>query len=430
MKEVFLFFAVLFIGFFVFAFITKKPYHAMSVYYAGMFIKRFILPGARVRESVIIQLLLMIICFCMAFIGYNTKTKKTPPIANIACMKTGILVVGVVVFLEAVNGYFSNYAIFSIIVDIYKVAEIFLFYFMFVYIWRTTEELERAVDLLAIEMCLFGFVEMFTTERGGVGLNMVMSLVPIIFALGFYTRKKRFWGLIICSLIIVLVSKTRTYLFGFILSILLIFFFSNGKRKVRIAITGCCILVVGVSIIASYARNTNNEIISTIVERLMELSGGFEEAGGYRIYEMRTAWAKFLESPFLGKGYGYLEYVYIETQGRFWWGDFMHNAYLEVLAKTGILGLFLYGGSLIGYCKRQYQEVRRSRKETSKETGFLIGGLAGTFCWLFIYFAAPLSSYGYVFIPGIIGLLYSQLTKREKLPCDNLLNGVGMCNGR
>ena len=91
----------------------------------------------------------------------------------------------------------------------------------------------------------------------------------------------------------------------------------------------------------------------------------------------------------------------------------MHNAYLEVLTKTGIVGVCVYGASLIGYTKRQYKEIRRSRKGKGKEAGFLIGGLAGTFCWLFIYFAAPLSSYGYVFIPGIIGLLYSQLSKRK-----------------
>ncbi|MBQ3020186.1 MAG: O-antigen ligase family protein [Clostridia bacterium] len=431
MKEVFLLFAVLFVGFFVFEFIRKKPYHAMSVYYAGMFIKRFVLPEARVRESVMVQLLLMAICFIMAFIGYNTKIKKSPSITNIACMKTGFFVVGVIVFLEALNGYFSYYAIFSIIVDIYKVAEIFLFYFMFVYIWRTTEEMEKAVDLLAIEMCIFGFVEMFTTERGGVGLNMLMSLAPIIFALGFYTHKKRFWTIIVCSLLIVLVSKTRTYLLGFILAILLIFFFANGKRKLKIAVTGCCILAIGASILALYSRNVDGGMVHAIIERLTDLSSGFEEAGGYRIYEMETAWSKFLESIWIGKGYGYMEYVYIETQGYFWWGDFMHNAYLEILVKTGFLGLFLYGGGIIVYCKKQYQRVRCSRGKRSKETGFLIGGLAGTFCWLFVYFAAPLSSYGYVFIPGIMGLLYSKLRERE----DILANGVflreeGIRNGR
>ena len=414
MKEVFLFFVILFIGFFVFEFIRKRPYHAMSVYYAGMFIKRFVLPEARVRETVVIQLLLMAVCFIMAFIGYQTHKKNAPPVSGVPCMKTGIIVVGIVLFLEVLNGYFSYYAIFSIFVDIYKVAEIFLFYFMFIYIWRNTEDMEKAIDLLSIEMCLFGFVEMFTTERGGVGLNMLMSLAPIVFALGFYTHKKRFWMIIVCSLLIVLVSQTRTYLFGFILAILLIFFLANGRKKLRMAVTGVCVLAIGISLLMIYSQNSGSGVVRAILQRLIDLSSGFEEAGGYRIYEMETAWSKFLESIWIGKGYGYLEYVYIETQGRFWWGDFMHNAYLEVLVKTGLLGLFLYGGGIIAYCKRQYKEVRFSRIRKDQETGFLIGGLAGTLCWLFVYFAAPLSSYGYIFIPGITGMLYSQLSKRER----------------
>lgn len=413
MGTIFLIVTGLIVGLLIFEFIRKKPYHAMSVYYAGMFIKRWVLPGTRVRETVVIQLMLFAVCLFMAYMGNRSKRNKLPAMAQIPCIKIGMLVVGSVVFLELINGYFSGYAFFSMMVDVYKVVEMFLFYFMLTYIWRTTKEMEKGIDLLAIEMCVFGVVEMFITERGGVGLNMLMSLTPIIFALGFYTHKKRFWLIIVCSFAIILASKTRTYLFGFILSILLIFFFANGKRKLKIALTGCAILIIGAGLVSLYAKNTNSSAIQTVIDRFLELSGGFEEAGGYRVYEMRTAWQKFLESPFIGKGYGYLEFLYIEKQGHLLWGDFMHNAYLEVLTKTGIVGACVYGASLIGYTKRQYKEIRRSRKDKGKETGFLIGGLAGTFCWLFIYFAAPLSSYGYVFIPGIIGLLYSQLSKRE-----------------
>ena len=430
MKTALLIVAVLLIGVLVFEFIRKNPYHAMSVYYAGMFVKRLLLPSARVRETVAIQLVLMAVCFVMAYIGYHSKTAKGLAPASIPCIKKGMIVVGIVLLFEVINGVFSNYSVFSLFVDIYKVAEIFFFYFIFVYIWRTTEDLEKAVDLLSIEMCLFGIVEMFTTERGGVGLNMVMSLFPIFFALAFYAKKKGFWAIIVCSILIVLISKTRTYMLGFILAFLLIFLFGNGKKKLRIIATTCCIVAIGLAIALISLRYSNNTVLREIAERLKALSGGFEEAGGYRIYEMETAWQKFLESPWLGKGYGYMEYVYIETQGYLWWGDFMHNAYLEVLAKTGLLGLFLYGGGLFGYCKKQYQEMSRAKNDKSKEAGFLLGGLAGTLCWLFIYFAAPLSSYGYVFIPGMIGLLYSQLNKREQLSKENLLSGQGIENGK
>lgn len=405
----------LIVAFIIFEFLRKKPHQAMAVYYAGMFLKRFIFPTTRVRESVVIQIALFLICLFLASIGYaNNRAKKSLKPSRIPVMEKGFLVIGTVVFIELINGFFFGYGLFAMMVDVYKVLEIFLYYFCFTRMWRTKKDMEEAVSVLTIEMCIFGTIEMFLTERGGVGLNMIMCFAPIIFALGFYTKQKRFWVVIVCSLIVVLVSKTRTYLFGFVLSILLTFLFANGRNKKKIAYIGLILLIVGTLFIVVYSRMANSELLSTIFERFLELASGFEEAGGYRIYEIRTAWRKFLEDPLLGKGYGYLEYVYIETQGTILWGDFMHNVYMEILVKTGIFGVLFYGIGLIAYCVKQHKKIATSRHIKNKETGYLIGGLTGTYSWLFIYIAAPLSSFGYVFIPGMVGMLYSWLCQKEE----------------
>lgn len=430
MKAMLLVFAVCIVGISVLFFIGKKPYHAMFVYYAGMFAQKFFMPNARVREKVVVQIFLMVACFLMAFIGYTAKKDKKISVSKIPCMEKGVLIAAFVVLVQLINGYFSNYAIFSMLVDVYKVIEIFIFYFLFTYIWRTTEELEKAIDLLSIEMCVFGVIEMFITERGGVGLNMIMSLAPIVFALGFYTRKKKFWFIIVCSLLIIIVSKTRTYLFGFVFAILLVFLFANGKRKVKITFASVVTLLIGYGVVSAYVKVTDSQVFRTIIQRFLELSEGFEEAGGYRIYEMEVAWSKFLESPIIGKGYGYLENLFIKKQGNVLWGDFMHNAYLEVLVKTGIFGFLTYGCGVVGYCLKQRKEMKRSKKYKNKETGFLVGGFAGTACWLFVYFAAPLSSFGYVFIPGMIGLLFSKLYKKELDSQSGFLDVKDNENGR
>ena len=122
---------------------------------------------------------------------------------------------------------------------------------------------------------------------------------------------------------------------------------------------------------------------------------------------------KFAESPLIGKGYGYVEYLYIELMGYFNWGDFMHNTYIEILAKTGIFGTLVYGLSMVKYLSRQLKYFWRIGNQNKNCAGILVGGFAGTLSWLFIFFAAPLSSYGVIFIPGIIGMLYTKLWERE-----------------
>ena len=92
----------------------------------------------------------------------------------------------------------------------------------------------------------------------------------------------------------------------------------------------------------------------------------------------------------------------------------MHNSYVEILAKTGLFGACLYGGGLVAYLKAQSSLIKKNKQSKNmKATTYLIGGLAGTISCLLVYFAAPLSSFGYVFIPGMIGLIYARLSESE-----------------
>lgn len=396
-----------------FVLIGKKPYYAVGIYYAVMFGKRFILPEARVRETVVIEILAIAFLMGAVYVGCLMNRNKTLPKISIPIVHNSILPIGIVVIVEVINGLLNGYGKFAILVDVFKVAEILIFYNFFHYVWRSTRELEQGLKFLVIEMCLFGIVEMFTTERGGIGINMTMSLFPIFFAWGFYKKKKYYWLISFCSFLIVFTSKTRTYLMGFILGIIVIFLLAKGiykKRNFLYCMTG---VIVGGIVLGVYVALGHGEYFLSLISRILELTEGFSKAGGYRIYEIQMAIKKFAESPLIGKGYGYVEYLYIELMGYFNWGDFMHNTYIEILAKTGIFGTLVYGLSMVKYLSRQLKYFWRIGNQNKNCAGILVGGFAGTLSWLFIFFAAPLSSYGVIFIPGIIGMLYTKLWERE-----------------
>ena len=212
------------------------------------------------------------------------------------------------------------------------------------------------------------------------------------------------------SILIVLISETRTYMIGFAIELVILGLLGSGYRKNKIIKGSFLASVFVIFVVGLYMTLSENTFLTSLLDRILALRGGIEGAGGYRIYEIQKALEKFAESPILGKGYGYMEYVYIKLMGWFEWGDFMHNSYVEVLLKTGIVGAMVYGACLIDYIAKMINSIKYYQKD-SQEQAFLIAGLAGTAGWLLIYNAAPLSSYGYIFIPGIIGMLYSYLPK-------------------
>lgn len=397
----------------MFIFVMKKPYYAVGIYYAIMFVKRLILPDARVRETVFIEIAAIAFLMGAVYFGIQINRNEVPAKISIPIMHNSVLPIGAVVIVECINGLINGYGSFAVLVDVFKVVEILIFYLFFSYVWRSTEGLEKGIKLLVIEMCVFGIIELFTTERGGIGINMTMSLFPLIFAWGFYKKKKFYWLINFCCFLIVFTSKTRTYLMGFILGIVIIFIMAKGIYKQRNFLYCLIGLVIGSLAVGIYIELGYGEYFLSLISRILELSEGFSEAGGYRIYEIQMAIKKFLEAPLLGKGYGYIEYLYIELMGFFNWGDFMHNTYIEILAKTGVFGALIYGLSIVKYLSGQMKYFSWAGRKNPDCAGLLAGGFAGTLSWLFVFFAAPLSSYGVIFIPGIIGMLYTELWERE-----------------
>lgn len=396
----------------LFLYMGRKSYYAINFYYLGRFLLRFFMHDAQVRYQVTASILL--ISFCLLAVRVVVKNLKFNSY-NVPVLRGIIIVILAVVPIEVLWGYINGYQIFQIAVDVYKVLEIVVFFIFIKFTWQNKWEAEQSIKLLVLEMCVFGLVEIFTTQRGGTGLNMMMSVFPLYYAIGFVRKSKSFWWVCIIAIITIVLSQTRTYIIAMLVGLIFIGFITHGAFK-RIIIQNT--ILIGFTSLLTFlilGLLLHSDAINAVISRFTELfDKGFEEAGGYRIYEIQQALNKFSESPIFGQGYGYLEYLYIELMGYFNWGDFMHNSYVEILCKTGIYGSIIYGIGIILYVINLFQLKQKSELfHDGIPASLLSGGIGGTISWLIVYSAAPLSSYGYIFLPGIISLVYYSLYCKE-----------------
>lgn len=301
-------------------------------------------------------------------------------------------------------GYINGHQTVQIFVDGYKYLEIILYYFLLRLSWRDNEELLKGVRSLEIFMLTVGTAEIFLTARGGTGLNLIMSLFPIAFMLSldhYLPGTKVLLGL---SMLIVASCQTRTYIVGFLLGFLvLVLLLPTAKRKTVVTWA-----FLGIAAGAAVIGLSGARILGTTLERFGELTTGFEESGGYRIYEYREAIHRFREQPLFGHGFGYLRRTFIQKMGWMDWGGFVHCLYLEILFKTGICGMLYLSVIVVKFMRRIWQEM----KECRNRNRFLFDVCCGSFCafliWAFTYTFAPLSTVGSMFLGPEIGILAIQ----------------------
>ena len=337
------------------------------------------------------------------------------PVA-VPCFQGLVFTIIAVVPVGTVWGLVNHHGVFQVLVDVYKVLEIVILFVFIRVTWRTRQQAEKALGALFVTMCLFGLVELFLTERGGVGLNLMMSLLPMVYTMRFHKRIPYYAPVMLLALAVLLLSKTRTYIFGMLVSLWMASVLGSGAYKKTMLQKNLIYGTLCVGAMFAYGALQRDNAFSEVFRRFQELfRNGILQAGGYRMYEFRMALQKFLESPLIGKGLGYQEYVHIELMGNFLWGDFMHNAYMEILCKVGLYGSGIYAVGVVLYLRKQRGLLRLSMENGWEGlSSILAGGLSATFGWMVVYAAAPLSSYGSVFLPGIVSLTYSALYMRER----------------
>lgn len=407
--------AALFIAAFIYLYIViNKTEHVITLYFIFEFIYGLVLQPTQVRYRVIAQLGFIALTVIIIKIRKPLRTrniKNDNKALKINFVEKSLLIVVPALIVFSIIGYYKHYDAFSILVDNYKVLEIYVYYYFLKSLWRDLEKVKSSLKVLAIVICIISIIEVFITERGGTGLFAIMCFMPILFSQNIYMKNKKSIVIFIFSFVIVTLSQTRTYILGFALMCLVMLILYNNKNRLKafkIMLIATSIIAVMALIITGF---TSGGKMQSLFNRFTQLSQGFAAAGGYRTNEISLALSKIHENPLIGKGYGYTEYVYIEEMGYFQWGSFMHNAYLEQIVKIGLIGISLYLILIFNFIKRTLRRIRLSH-ENSFVNAALIGGLASTIGWLFIYNAAPMSTFGGVFLSLITSNLVYEIYLR------------------
>lgn len=309
-------------------------------------------------------------------------------------------------------GVFKGNSVGQVIVDSYKFLEIPVIYCLFRFSWRGIDDVRRGFNALAVVMVALGIVEVFITERGGVGLNLAMSIFPMAYLLasdGADNKRKAFL-LLAAMTAIVLISKTRTYIiaYGFAL-ILLIIFEAPGCKFKHVSRLIILVLLVVMADFVSRGR-----IFGETVSRFLELSSGFEEAGGYRSAEISVAMPFVSSHCLLGMGLGFLKVLYIDGMGVIQWGGFIHNAYVELLLKTGMLGTITAAVLVFTVLGLVYNGGARAKDIPNDIRLLCRGSIISAVSWLLVYMAAPVSTFGPIFT----GLMISVIA----IKCSEVIN--------
>lgn len=395
-------------------FLYKKPYLSLPIFFAANFAQTILLPNAQVRLISTIQIIVIAFCCIVTNISRRHDQDEYNIPIKLNQMRYAPIIIFLVCLVESINGIVQGADLFSVAVDAYEYIEILLYIFLIRYTLRTTSEMHKTFSVLMMELLVFGLHDLIYMDRGGVSLNLTIHFSFIVIACGMYRKKKYYWPLVIYAILIVFFAKSRTYMVAAIVGFLFVFSFSNGKRKSLVALQYIGVAIALISIGVNVLVYTGNTAIVNTIDRILQVKELGFDSGGYRIYEMRYALQKFLEKPLLGVGFGYREMVTLPLMGTYEFGGFLHVSYAGILMKVGILGGLLFMFGMIRYIRYQISALRANREDEFDIISYvMLGGITGTVSWLMVYLAAPYTSYGHMFIPGIFSLLYFELYNRE-----------------
>jgi len=196
-------------------------------------------------------------------------------------------------------------------------------------------------------------------------LGMVQFLCGIS-ALTIAIAEKTTWkkiGLTAMSLIILIslmLSFSRSAILAYLFSAGFIFFYTN---RVLFYYLSTAAITVSSIFIAGYW-----DVLAFILR--------VGSAMNLRDYIWASAWNLFLENPILGLGVGNSSRALQPTLPFFFFGKRMqtHNAYLEIMIDTGIIGILLYIAVFLFFFKYTIRVIRDSKHTVRRN---LLTGVVG-----------------------------------------------------
>ena len=245
-----------------------------------------------------------------------------------------------------------------------------------------------------------------------IGLKMALGyVVCVYFLLKGSKNKPLLLGLITLFLLVCFMSGSRkVFILLVMFTALLMLTRYRGHNKVRVFMLIVLFLVV--VYIAVMNVPVLYELLGRRIELMLEgLQGG---DGGYSMQKRSLMIAYgiefWMESPWIGRGFNAFSKLFGDLTG---WYAYAHNNFVDLLANTGVIGLFLYYSLTIYILKSLWKPALQG-----KELLALV-----LFLYTFISTILDYAMVSYVDIPTVFRLMYTtmycQIVKEQT--CTNII---------
>lgn len=263
----------------------------------------------------------------------------------------------------------------------------------------------------------------------------IVFIFPTSLAYTFYLDKKRsqrrFFILALIYFLVLLFTKSRSGLLGFvaanILFWLISFLINKAKIKKQALLFNLSIifitLIIGTPWTPSLKELISKNKNSTPPQAGTVLETGGTESGEIRKIVWKGAIKVFKDYPVFGTGpetfaLSYFKYKPAEHNLTSEW-DFVynkaHNEYLNYLANTGILGLFSYLILILSSILMMAREIKKTKDEKEKFiTLGLLSGYIGFLTTNIFGFSVAVTSFLFFIYPAIAFSFKNQAEEKEE----------------
>lgn len=246
---------------------------------------------------------------------------------------------------------------------------------------RDIKKLRSMLWLITISIffiCLQTILSYIGIERaGGTGYGpneFAIAILPFI-AITFYmaiSEKNKLLKLIsIGIMVIIFLALISTVSRGGIIGIAGMLLFALFKSKQKL-ITIIAIFIVVILFINFMPQNLRDRFSKTKVsEHALGTGDGDIDSTTRRYYLTQAGWRMFLEHPLFGIGIG--NYYYENRNYAPVHPGRAHNMYIEIMAELGIIGIFLFLGTIFFTLKGLNGIIKSKSPLTGYAKGFYIG---------------------------------------------------------
>ncbi len=334
--------------------------------------------GITFTDSIYLSITLLIIANLGIYLVSNFgNTLKTP-------LDKSFLALYVVLFYGLILGIIYGNPLFEVAAELTRYLPVFGYFF---FRDLMTVEKRKSIFLsLLFVIILFVIARNFyfyreiiiqstaiwQTESARVPVNEVIVLLGTVVFIVFASLYAKKSIAIVClllfgaSFISLILTQSRGYWLAFLISSIAMLFLANGKSKIRIIIYGLVLLSTITAVVAIFFQDSLELIIDGLLKRVGTLGNvGMDSSLQDRYRETKVVLDKIFQNPIAGHGFGTTfrreairpRAIYIGPL------SFIHNGYLTVWFKFGIVGL----GVFLAFCYQILQFSRQFYLEKTKQ---------------------------------------------------------------